>query len=89
MTAVGHGEIVELLATSGVEIDTTSRRLAEYSYDASNYRVAPLAVAFPRDANDVSRIAATCHRAGVPIVARGGGTSMAGNAIGHGVVIDL
>jgi FAD/FMN-containing dehydrogenase/Fe-S oxidoreductase len=90
MTAVRHGaEIIELLATTGVEIDTTSRRLAEYSYDASNYRVAPLAVAFPRDPGEVSRLVATCHRVGVPIIARGGGTSMAGNAIGSGVVLDL
>lgn len=87
--AGSSADIVELLATSGVEIDTSSRRLAEYSYDASNYRVAPLAVAFPRDADDVSRLVATCQRAGVPIVARGGGTSMAGNAIGRGVVLDM
>jgi FAD/FMN-containing dehydrogenase/Fe-S oxidoreductase len=85
-----HGvDIVELLAAGGIEVDSSSRRRAEYSYDASNYRVAPLAVAFPRNAGDVSRIAAACHREGVPIVARGGGTSMAGNAIGHGVVLDL
>lgn len=87
--AGSSADIVELVATSGVEIDTSSRRLAEYSYDASNYRVAPLAVAFPRDADDVSRLVATCQRAGVPIVARGGGTSMAGNAIGRGVVLDM
>ncbi|VEG52686.1 FAD linked oxidase domain-containing protein [Mycolicibacterium aurum] len=90
VTAVRHGaETIDLLAASGVEIDTSGRRLAEYSYDASNYRVAPLAVAFPRDSREVSRLMATCHRAGVPIIARGGGTSMAGNAIGSGVVIDL
>ena len=82
------GDVAELLATSGVEIDTSSRRLAEYSYDASNYRVAPLAVAFPRNADEVSRLVATCQRAGVSVVARGGGTSMAGNAIGRGVVLD-
>lgn len=35
------------LAASTVEVDTSSRRLAEYSYDASNYRLTPLAVAFP------------------------------------------
>lgn len=81
--------IIDQLASSGVEIDTSSRRLAEYSYDASNYRVAPLAVAFPRNAGEVSRLMATCYRAGVPIVARGGGTSMAGNAVGSGVVVDL
>ena len=90
MTGAGRGaEIVDLLAAGGIEVDSASRRLAEYSYDASNYRVAPVAVTFPRDAGEVSRIAATCHRAGVPVVARGGGTSMAGNAIGHGVVLDL
>ncbi|MCV7419446.1 FAD-binding oxidoreductase [Mycobacterium yunnanensis] len=82
------GDVAELLAGSGVDVDVSSRRLAEYSYDASNYRVAPLAVAFPRHAEDVSRLVATCRRAGVPVVARGGGTSMAGNAIGRGVVID-
>jgi FAD/FMN-containing dehydrogenase len=81
--------MVELLATSGVEIDTSTRRLAEYSYDASNYPVAPLGVVFPRDAGGVSRVAAICHHAGIPIIARGGGTSMAGNAIGSGVVLDL
>lgn len=81
--------IVGLLADSGVEVDATSRRLAEYSYDASNYRVTPLAVAFPRNPEDVSRVVVRCHEAGVPIIARGGGTSMAGNAIGSGVVLDL
>ncbi|MEU0498814.1 FAD-binding and (Fe-S)-binding domain-containing protein [Mycobacterium sp. NPDC006124] len=90
MPAVGFdAEIVELLVASGIEIDSSTRRLAEYSYDASNYRVVPLAVAFPRDPEEVSLIAKACHRAGVPIVARGGGTSMAGNAIGDGIVVDL
>ncbi|KAA0094119.1 FAD-binding oxidoreductase [Mycolicibacterium sp. P1-18] len=90
MTAVRHdGATIDLLGDCGVEIDTSSRRLAEYSYDASNYRVAPLGVAFPRNPGDVSRLMAACHRLGVPVVARGGGTSMAGNAIGRGVVLDL
>lgn len=90
MTALRDGaEVIDLLTASGVEIDTSGRRLSEYSYDASNYRVTPLAVAFPRGASEVSRLVATCHRAGVPVIARGGGTSMAGNAIGGGVVLDL
>ncbi|BBX49216.1 FAD-binding and (Fe-S)-binding domain-containing protein [Mycolicibacterium poriferae] len=77
------------LAASTVEVDTSSRRLAEYSYDASNYRLTPLAVAFPRTPGEVSEIAALCHDSGVAVVARGGGTSMAGNAIGRGVVLDM
>lgn len=86
---VDGADVVELLSAGTVEIDHTSRRLSEYSYDASNYRVAPLAVAFPRNSEEVAQVVTACHRAGVPVVARGGGTSMAGNAIGRGVVLDL
>nr|WP_232375481.1 FAD-binding and (Fe-S)-binding domain-containing protein [Mycolicibacterium baixiangningiae] len=81
--------MLDLLAASSVEVDTSGRRLAEYSYDASNYRVTPIAVAFPRNPGEVSELVTLCHRAGVPVIARGGGTSMAGNAIGGGVVLDL
>ncbi|WP_422750114.1 FAD-binding and (Fe-S)-binding domain-containing protein [Mycobacterium sp. WMMD1722] len=88
-TSSENVDVVGLLAGSGIEIDASSRRLAEYSYDASNYRVAPLAVAFPRDPAEVSRLLALCRREGVPIIARGGGTSMAGNAIGRGVILDF
>lgn len=89
MAQVAAADLLEHLTTSAIEIDTASRRLAEYSYDASNYRVAPLAVAFPRSSDEVSQILSVCSRAGVPVIARGGGTSMAGNAIGTGVVLDL
>lgn len=77
------------LADLGIDADASPRRLAEYSYDASNYRIPPLAVTFPRSAREVAAIVARCHDLGVPVIVRGGGTSMAGNAIGDGVVIDL
>lgn len=90
MTVVDRGTtLVQRLTAGAVEVDTSSRRLSEYSYDASNYRVVPLAVAFPRNAAEVSEIARLCSELGVSLVARGGGTSMAGNAIGRGVVLDL
>ncbi|RYE43445.1 MAG: FAD-binding oxidoreductase [Hyphomicrobiales bacterium] len=81
--------ITDLLQSCSVEIDTTTRRLAEYSYDASNYRLTPVGVAFPRSATEVSEVMAVCHQAGLAIIARGGGTSMAGNAIGGGLVLDF
>ncbi|GAA1482680.1 FAD-binding and (Fe-S)-binding domain-containing protein [Gordonia sinesedis] len=81
--------IVAALTELGLQVDDTPRRLSEYSYDASNYRVRPLAVVFPRTASEVADTARACHRQGVPLVARGGGTSMAGNAIGRGVVLDF
>ncbi|UOT02363.1 FAD-binding oxidoreductase [Rhodococcus opacus] len=80
-----HAELAEL----GIDLDIGSRRRAEYSFDASNYRVPPLAVAFPRSADDVVAIVRACTDRGIPITSRGGGTSLAGNAIGRGVVLDF
>jgi FAD/FMN-containing dehydrogenase/Fe-S oxidoreductase len=77
------------LAKAGIPADASPRRRAEYSYDASNYRVEPLAVAFPRTVDDVVAAVAACRAAGAAVIARGGGTSMAGNAIGPGLVLDF
>jgi FAD/FMN-containing dehydrogenase/Fe-S oxidoreductase len=82
-------QLVTELRGRGIEVDDSPRRLSEYSYDASNYRVRPAAVAFPQNVDDVRTILRACTAAGIPTTARGGGTSMAGNAIGHGLVIDL
>nr|WP_231496083.1 FAD-binding and (Fe-S)-binding domain-containing protein [Cellulomonas sp. HZM] len=70
-------------------VDDGSRRRAEYSTDASNYRVVPQVVVFPRDTDDVLAALAVAREAGVPVTPRGGGTSVAGNAVGTGVVLDL
>ena len=70
-------------------VDVSARRRAEYSTDASLYRVAPELVAFPRDADEVVAVVETCLELGVPLTARGAGTSIAGNAVGTGVVMDL
>ncbi|MCX5198650.1 FAD-binding oxidoreductase [Streptomyces sp. NBC_00249] len=57
--------------------------------DASNYRRVPVGVVTPRDADDVAAALRVCADAGVPVVPRGGGTSIAGQATGIGVVLDL
>jgi FAD/FMN-containing dehydrogenase/Fe-S oxidoreductase len=61
---------------------------ALYASDASNYRVLPGAVVAPRDADDLAAVVALAAEAGVPITMRGAGTSIAGNAIGRGLVVD-
>ncbi|WP_354237190.1 FAD-binding and (Fe-S)-binding domain-containing protein [Arthrobacter sp. UYEF3] len=81
--------ILRRLSEAGIDADASPRRLAEYSYDASNYRVQPLAVVFPRSVEDVVGTLAACRETGTPLISRGGGTSMAGNAIGPGVVLDF
>jgi FAD/FMN-containing dehydrogenase/Fe-S oxidoreductase len=51
--------------------------------------VVPQAVVFPRGTDDVLAAADVCRALAVPLTARGGGTSIAGNAVGPGVVLDL
>ncbi|MEW2262598.1 FAD-binding and (Fe-S)-binding domain-containing protein [Streptomyces sp. NPDC047853] len=70
-----------------VAFDVTSRALT--TMDASNYRRVPLGVVAPRDADDVAAVLAVCREHAVPVVARGGGTSIAGQATGTGVVLDF
>jgi FAD/FMN-containing dehydrogenase len=79
----------ELRRAGMAQVDTTTRRRAEYSTDASLYRVVPAAVVYPRDADEVAAAIAVCRATGVPFTARGAGTSTAGNAVGPGVVADL
>ncbi|WP_225890957.1 FAD-binding and (Fe-S)-binding domain-containing protein [Streptomyces dioscori] len=57
--------------------------------DASNYRRVPLGVVAPRDAEDVAATLSACAELAVPVVARGAGTSIAGQATGTGVVLDF
>ncbi|MFD5738248.1 FAD-binding and (Fe-S)-binding domain-containing protein [Streptomyces massasporeus] len=70
-----------------VGFDVTSRALV--TMDASNYRRVPRGVVAPVDADDVAAVLAVCREHGVPVVARGGGTSIAGQATGTGVVLDF
>jgi FAD/FMN-containing dehydrogenase/Fe-S oxidoreductase len=65
--------------------DARSRAL--YAADASNYRAVPDLVVVPADREDLATAVTLTAAAGAPVTLRGGGTSMAGNAIG-GVVID-
>ncbi len=70
-----------------VRVDAYTRHL--YAGDASMFAVEPLAVAFPRNAEDVAAAMTVAARLGVPVVPRGGGTSLAGQAAGgRGLVLD-
>lgn len=70
-----------------VRADGTTR--AMYSSDASLYRVPPTTVVFPRAVDEVAAVLDVCRAEGVPLTARGAGTSVAGNAVGPGVVLDF
>lgn len=60
-----------------------------YASDASNYRMVPLGVILPRDADDVVTAVAACRKYGAPIFARGGGTAIPGQTVNDGVLFDF
>ncbi|GGV52001.1 oxidoreductase [Streptomyces griseoflavus] len=71
------------------EVDFSATARALTTMDASNYRRVPLGVVAPRDVDDVAAALSVCRTYGVPVVPRGGGTSIAGQATGTGVVLDF
>jgi FAD/FMN-containing dehydrogenase len=70
-----------------VRFDRGSR--AMYSTDGSNYRQIPIGLVVPRDADDVVAAMAACRKYGAPVLARGGGTSLAGQCCNVAVVFDF
>ena len=67
--------------------DAVSRAL--YSTDASPYKVVPAAVLVAAEVDDIRAAVDVCSRLGVPITARGAGTSLTGQCVGAGLQLDV
>src|SRR5436305_14121474 len=59
-----------------------------YAHDGSNYRMPPLGVVVPRNADAAAAAISVCAEFGAPVLSRGGGTSLAGQCCNTAVVID-
>jgi len=70
-----------------VRFDNLTRQL--YATDASIYQIEPAAVAFPRSAREASAVIHAAADAGVSVTPRGAGTSLVGNAIGDGLIVEF
>ena len=70
-----------------VRFDRGSRAL--FASDASNYRQIPIGLVVPRDADDVIAAVTACRRYEAPVLARGAGTSLAGQSCNVAVVLDF
>ncbi len=81
-------DCVVALRQAGLEADDSSLARSLYASDASLYRIPPHAVVRPRDADDVLAVLAIAREYAVPVTMRGAGTSIAGNAVGPGIVVD-
>ena len=75
------------LVEGEVRFDAFSKIL--YSTDASIYQMEPIGVVIPRSKDDVLAAVDVARRAGVPILPRGGGTSLAGQTVNHAIVLDF
>ncbi len=70
-----------------VRFDTYTRML--YSTDASIYQIEPLGVVLPRTEGDVQCVLEHAQQYGLPVLPRGGGSSLAGQAVGAAIVLDF
>ena len=70
-----------------MRFDRGSRAL--YAADASNYRQIPIGLVIPQDEGDVIATVAACKKFGAPVLARGAGTSLAGQCCNVAVVLDF
>src|SRR5215211_7373093 len=84
-----HPDFVNQLRKSfvgNIRLDLASRIL--YSTDASIYQIEPLGVAFPRTQDDLHAALELAAKHKIPILPRGAGTSLAGQAIGNALILD-
>ncbi|RDC63496.1 FAD-binding and (Fe-S)-binding domain-containing protein [Adhaeribacter pallidiroseus] len=73
--------------TGELHYDSTMRTL--YATDASAYREMPLAVAFPADKEDIKTLIQFARQEGTSLIPRTAGTSLAGQVVGNGIVVDV
>jgi FAD/FMN-containing dehydrogenase/Fe-S oxidoreductase len=90
--STGDVDISELRAALDGQVDGEVRfdpgSLAAYAHDGSNYRQVPVGVVVPRTVDAAAAAITACRQAGVPVLSRGGGTSLAGQCCNEAVVID-
>ncbi|AHG03957.1 FAD-dependent oxidoreductase [Halobacterium sp. DL1] len=87
---VERPELVEALderVDGDVRFDTYTRQM--YATDASAYEVTPIGVVFPTGTADVASVVSYCAEREIPVLPRGGGTSLAGQAVNEAVVLDF
>jgi FAD/FMN-containing dehydrogenase/Fe-S oxidoreductase len=78
---------LEAAVDGDVRFDSYSRSL--YATDASIYEVTPIGVVFPESTDDVAAAVSFCAERDLPVLPRGGGTSLAGQTVNEAVVLDF
>ena len=79
----------QLKTTFSGDLYTDNIHLSIYATDASPYRQLPLAVAYPKDANDIKELIRFARKQKVSLIPRTAGTSLAGQVVGEGMIVDV
>ncbi len=89
MTAVISPDVQRKIRATGCDVhfDDLTRQL--YATDASIYQIEPLGVAFPTSAEQASAVIKAAADENISVTPRGAGTSLVGNAIGEGLIVDF
>lgn len=84
-----HAAVAELRRRGVRDVDDSPLARALYSSDASLYRIVPTAVVRPRHVEELLATVSVATEVGIALTVRGAGTSIAGNAVGSGLVVDV
>ena len=82
-------KLIELGKSLSGDLFTDKKTRILYSTDASAYREMPLAVARPKDSNDLRKLIAFADKHKTSLIPRTAGTSLAGQVVGNGIVVDI
>ncbi len=80
-------DLCKIIAKNDIKFDQESKMM--YSTDASIYHMEPICIIFPKNKEIVKKIIKIADKYNVPIVPRGAGTSLAGQAINNGIMLDF
>ena len=73
----------------GIEMNTDSLHRQLYATDASVYRIYPEGVCFPKNKLDIVNLVNFARENKTPLIPRAGGTSLAGQVVGSGLIVDV
>ncbi len=86
---ISKQEFESLKETMDGDLFTSQVQRILYSTDASSYKEIPMAVTRPRNTEDIKKILAFARSHGSSVIPRAGGTSLAGQVVGPGIVVDI
>jgi len=82
-------KINELSGLLSCEVKCDESTLIQYSTDASAYKEKPYAVVWPQNVNDIQQVIRFAKKYKMPVIPRAAGTSLAGQVVGKGIIIDI